>query len=339
QGYANSSGTKGVQNRNEDNIASSYGGFIQSEWLLSEKYTGLLGLRYSSTKIEVTDFWPVTLTNPNGSGSKTFNGISPVVGLTHHLNQQTNIYAQVGRGFESPTMNELLYKYKSTSPGYTNEYDYSVGAAKSLQSEIGIKWRDQNRAILDLAVFHIKTKDDILPLASRTTGSTWLNGDTEKYGLELSGLKVLPYNLAIRGAATLITAKYVEPAGSAVKGGKIPGIPQSQIYLDLSWRSNGWINKSKMTYTEVGVDYRSVGKSYANSDNTEAASAYQLFGIKVSHNIKQGAHSLSLFGRLDNVFDKKYVSSVVVNQENRQYYEPGMPRNWILGVKYSLAMN
>jgi iron complex outermembrane receptor protein len=236
-------------------------------------------------------------------------------------------------------MNELLYKYKSTSPGFTNEYDYSLGAAKSLQSEVGIKWRDQNRATLDLAVFHIKTKDDILPLVSRTTGSTWLNANTEKYGLELSGLKVLPYDLAVRGAVTLIAAKYGEPAGSAVKGGKIPGIPQSQIYLDLSWRSNGWLNISKMTYTEVGADYRSVGKSYANSDNTEAASAYQLFGIKVSHNIKQGAHSLSLFGRLDNVFDKKYVSSIVVNQENRQYYEPGMPRNWILGVKYSLAMN
>jgi iron complex outermembrane receptor protein len=59
----------------------------------------------------------------------------------------------------------------------------------------------------------------------------------------------------------------------------------------------------------------------------------------VSHNIKEGAHSLTLFGRLDNVFDKKYVSSIVVNQQDRQYYEPGMPRNWILGVKYSLAMN
>ena len=277
--------------------------------------------------------------NPDGSGSKTFSGISPVIGLTHHLNQQTNIYAQVGRGFESPTMNELLYKYKSTSPGYTNEYDYSVGAAKSLQSEIGIKWRDQNNAMLDFAVFHIKTQDEILPRVSRTTGSTWLNADTEKYGLELSGLKVLPYDLAARGAVTFITAKYSEPAGSAVSGGKIPGIPQSQIYLDLSWRSNGWTNKSKMTYTEVGVDYRVVGKSYANSDNSEAASAYQLFGLKLSHNIKHGPHGLSFFGRVDNLLDKKYVSSVVVNQENRQYYEPGMPRNWIIRVKYSLAMN
>jgi iron complex outermembrane receptor protein len=339
QGYVNLSGNKGNQNRSEDNIASSYGGYIQSDWLLSEKYTGLLGLRYSAIKIEVSDFWPVTSANPSGSGANKFNGISPVVGLTHHLNQQTNIYAQVGRGFESPTMNELLYKYKSTSPGFTNEYDYSVGAAKSMQSEVGIKWRDQNRATLDLAAFHIKTKDDILPLVSRTTGSTWLNADTEKYGLELSGLKVLPYDFAMKAAVTLITAKYSESAGSGIKGGKIPGIPESQIYLDLSWRSNGWLNKSKMTYTEVGADYRSVGKSYANSDNSESAAAYQLFGIKLSHNIKQGAHNLTLFGRLDNLFDKKYVSSIVVNQENRQYYEPGMPRNWILGVKYSLAMH
>ncbi len=340
KGFVNSSGSQGSQNRSEDNIASSYGGYIHSEWLLSEKYTGLLGLRYSSTKIEVTDFWPVTLpTNPDGTGSKSFTGISPVIGLTHHLNQQTNIYAQVGRGFESPTMNELLYKTKDDGTSFENKYDYSVRAAKSLQSEVGIKWRDQNRAMLDFAVFHIKTKDEILPRVSRTTGSTWLNADTEKYGLELSGLKVLPYDLAVRGALTFITAKYSEPAGSGFSGGKIPGIPQSQIYLDLSWRSNGWLNRSKITYTEAGVDFRSVGRSYANSDNSEFANDYQLFGIKLSHNIKQGPHGLSFFGRVDNLLDKKYVSSVVVNQENRQYYEPGMPRNWILGVKYSLAMN
>ena len=345
QGYINSSGSKGRQNRNENNIASSYGGYIQSEWLLSEKYTGLLGFRYSSVNIEVKDFYPVcnavagscTALNPDSSGSKTFSGISPVIGITHHLDSQTNIYAQVGRGFESPTMNELLYKEGSGVA--SNEFDYSVGAAKSLHSEVGVKWRNQSTAALDFSVFHIKTKDDILPRVTRTTGSTWLNADTEKYGLELSGLKSLPYYFAIRGAGTFITAKYSESAGDAVKGSKIPGIPEFQLYLDLAWRSNGWLNKSKMTYSEAGIDYRLVGKSFANSNNSEAASVYQLFGLKLSHNIRHGAHNVSLFGRLDNLLDKKYVSSVVVNQVDKKYYEPGMPRNWILGVKYSLAMN
>ncbi len=333
RGYGNSGGNKGGQSRSEDNIASSLGGFIQTQWMLSEKYTGLLGLRYNSIKIKVNDFW----TNIDSSGSKTFSGISPVIGITHHLDSQTNIYAQVGRGFESPTMNELLYK--EGSGGASNEFDYSVGAAKSLHSEVGVKWRNQSTAALDFSVFHIKTKDDILPRVTRTTGSTWLNADTEKYGLELSGLKSLPYYFAIRGAGTFITAKYSESAGDAVKGSKIPGIPEFQLYLDLSWRSNGWLNKSKMTYSEAGIDYRLVGKSFANSNNSEAASVYQLFGLKLSHNIRHGAHNVSLFGRLDNLLDKKYVSSVVVNQVDTKYYEPGMPRNWILGVKYSLAMN
>ncbi len=64
-----------------------------------------------------------------------------------------------------------------------------------------------------------------------------------------------------------------------------------------------------------------------------------LWCARVAQNYKAGPHALTLFGRVDNIFDQKYVSSVVVNQSSSRYYEPGMPRNWILGVKYSLAMN
>jgi len=78
---------------------------------------------------------------------------------------------------------------------------------------------------------------------------------------------------------------------------------------------------------------------YANSLNTEVADSYRLLGIRASHNIKSGPHTVSFFGRVDNLTDKVYASSVVVDQQFGAYYEPGMPRNWILGVKYSLAMN
>jgi iron complex outermembrane receptor protein len=102
--------------RRENNLASSYGGFLQSEWLLNDQYTALLGLRYTNVKLEVEDFYPVNLNatppNPNSSGAKKFEGISPVAGLTYHLNQNSNIYFQIGRGFETPTINEVLYTNK-----------------------------------------------------------------------------------------------------------------------------------------------------------------------------------------------------------------------------------
>lgn len=338
-GYTNNLGSKGQLNRQEDNLANSFGAYAQSEWYLSPKYTGLLGLRFTSVRLEVKDQYLVD--NLNGSGSKTYQGISSVGGLTYHLNPNTNLYAQIGTGFETPTLNEVLYTPSGSSS--SNKFYGGISAARSLQSEIGMKWRDSNQAKLDLAFFHAKTKNDIAPYFLSTSGSTFQNADTEKIGFELSGLKVLPLNLAIRGAFTLISAKYDQntsvSSGTVNNGNKIPGIAENQLYLDLAWRSTDWLVKPKTTYTEAAVDYKSVGKMYADSRNLYVADSYKLLGARVSHNVKNGPHTLTMFGRVDNISNKVYVSSVVVDQVTNNYYEPGMPRNWILGVKYSLAMN
>ncbi len=340
-GYTNNSGTKGTLNRQEDNLADSFGTYIQSEWYLSPKYTGLLGLRFTSVRLEVKDQF-LSDTSGNGSGSKTYQGISPIGGLTYHLNPNTNLYAQIGTGFETPTLNEVIYTPNGSSSSI-NQFYSGISAARSLQSEIGVKWRDTNQAKIDVAFFHAKTKNDIVPYYLSTSGSTFQNADTEKTGFELSGLKVLPLNFAIRGAYTLISAKYDQntsvSSGAVNSGNKIPGIAENQLYMDLSWRSIDWLAKPKVTYTEAGIDYKSVGKMYADSRNLNVANSYKLWGARLSHNIKNGAHTLTMFGRVDNISNKVYASSVVVDQQFGSYYEPGMPRNWILGVKYSLAMN
>ena len=340
-GYTNNSGSKGSLNRQEDNLANSFGTYIQSEWYLSPKYTGLLGLRFTSVNLEVKDQYLVDAAG-DGSGSKTYKGVSPVAGLTYHLNQNANFYIQAGSGFETPTLNEVIYTPTSSTTS-SNRFYGGISAARSFQTEAGLKWRDANTAKLDLAIFYAKTKNDIVPYLLSTSGSTWQNADTERLGIELSGLKVLPLNFAVRGAHTLISAKYDQAtsvsAGAVNSGNKLPGIPESQLYVDIAWRSTDWLSKPKVTYTELGIDYRAIGKMYANSLNTEVADSYRLLGVRASHNIKSGPHTVSFFGRVDNLTDKVYASSVVVDQQFGAYYEPGMPRNWILGVKYSLAMN
>ncbi|MNN35672.1 hypothetical protein D3C81_1495270 [compost metagenome] len=38
------------------------------------------------------------------------------------------------------------------------------------------------------------------------------------------------------------------------------------------------------------------------------------------------------FARLNNLFDKNYVGSVIVGDSNKRYYEAAPGRNWLLGV-------
>lgn len=49
---------------------------------------------------------------------------------------------------------------------------------------------------------------------------------------------------------------------------------------------------------------------------------------------KYNYHNLTvdLFGRVDNLFDKEYVGSVIVNESNGRYYEPAPGRNYGVGM-------
>jgi len=48
-----------------------------------------------------------------------------------------------------------------------------------------------------------------------------------------------------------------------------------------------------------------------------------------------GGWSFSQFFRLNNVFDRSYVGSVIVNQFFLRSYEPAPTRNWMIGAKAS----
>ena len=43
--------------------------------------------------------------------------------------------------------------------------------------------------------------------------------------------------------------------------------------------------------------------------------------------------SLNGFARVDNLFDKNYAGSVIVNDSNSRFFEPADGRNWSAGIK------
>jgi len=327
--------------RDEDNIAYNTDAFVQSQWFFNEKYTGLLGARLSRVTLKVEDQFPVSGSNPDSSGRKTYTGLSPVLGLTRHHSSSLNTYVQYGRGFETPTLNEVLYSPPGGS-ATTNKFYASIDPAKSNQIEIGFKWRPSEILKVDGAFFVAKTKDDIVPDEVNSSGSTWQNADTSRKGVELSALALLSKSTALRFAYTAIDAEYTSNGSASstrVQDGKaMPGIPRYRVFGDLTWRSAGWLKKPNSTHTETGVELVAVGDTWVNSQNTAQANSYELLNLKASHHIKMDAGVLSFIARLDNVTDEKYVGSVVVDQSQNRFYEPGAPRNWLLGLKYTVQM-
>ena len=59
-----------------------------------------------------------------------------------------------------------------------------------------------------------------------------------------------------------------------------------------------------------------------------------------THRFKQvfawGPANFEAYLGVDNLTDKKAVSSVIINQAGRQYFEPLLPRNWVIGISTKL---
>ena len=118
------------------------------------------------------------------------------------------------------------------------------------------------------------------------------------------------------------------------------GIPQQFVFSELLWSSQAMDagRKPSSLGSRAGVELIHAGKLYANDTNLAAADGYTTLNAKVSHGWALGAGSLTAYGRIDNLTDKRYVGSVIVNQAGSQFYEPAPGRNWTLGLRMVLPL-
>lgn len=345
QGGAAALGQKTTTTRNEVNAAENTDFFAQGTALLSERFSVVGGLRHSTVKMNSSDDY---LVDGNGSGSISYQATNPVLGVTWHAMDTLNVYANFGRGFESPTLAEMAYNGTGLPA-----FNTTLNAASSRHIEVGAKWTPTPRSRVDFTVYQIETTDEIVVASSAGGNSTFKNAPgTTRNGWELSGSNYFTPNWRGTLSASQIDATYAKtfttvsgapPAPTTVlAGNKIPGIPQSSLFAEVLWSSQApSARNSAMQFgSQVGLEFLQSGKLYANDTNTAAAVAdgYSTWAIKASHGFAVGKGSLSVYTRVDNLADEKYVGSVIVNQNNSQFFEPAPGRNWTVGLRLVLPL-
>jgi iron complex outermembrane receptor protein len=73
-----------------------------------------------------------------------------------------------------------------------------------------------------------------------------------------------------------------------------------------------------------------------NDLNTEFADAYTVANLAFGFTQQKTKWRLTEYLRVDNVTDKKYAGSVIVNETNGRYYEPSPQRSMTVGVQAKL---
>lgn len=328
----------GALTRNEDNSAQNSDAFVQGTVLAAERLSATAGLRASSVRIASDDYF---LGNGNGSGDASYSAANPVLGLTWHALDTLNLYANYGRGFETPTLVEVAY----TGTGAPN-FNPNINAARSQHYELGTKWAPDARSRVDFTLYQIDTTDEIVVAVSSGGSTAYKNAPgTTRSGWELAGRTLLSPNWRATLSASAIEAKFSETFvtnGVTVNAGnRMPGIPQHFLYSELLWSSLTLDNAGRKPGlgTQAGAEVVSAGKLYANDSNSASAEGYSTLNLKASQGwLVAGKGSLTAYGRLDNVTDQRYVGSVIVNQAANQFYEPAPGFNWTLGLRLSLPL-
>lgn len=329
KGYQNFSGgdlgVQGEMRRNERNLMWNLDPYLQTAWQLSDSWSLDAGVRFSTVNFDSNDYY-ITNDDPDDSGNRRYHRWLPAASLNYAIDSSWNTYVSAGRGFETPTLNELSYRSNDQ-----NGLNLGLQPATSDTFEWGTKKRIGN-GLLTAAVFQTDTKNEIVTDGSSNGRSTYKNaGETRRRGLELGLDQQFGYDWHAKAAWTLLDARYRSNAcgSDSCDGKRIPGIARNMAYAGLGYMpEQGWY---------AGGEVRYLSDIAANDQNDVKAPSYTVVGVNSGYKWLIKNWTLDLFGRVDNLFDRRYVGSVIVNESNGRYYESAPGRNYSAGLTVSYA--
>lgn len=313
-------GEQGALRRNERNLMWNVDPYLQTQWQLTDKLSLDAGVRYSSVWFDSNDYY-ITPGNGDDSGDASYHKWLPAGSLKYALTDAWNVYLSAGRGFETPTINELSYRSDNQSG-----LNFGLKPSTNDTVEIGSKTRIGN-GLFTAALFQTNTDNEIVVDSSSGGRTSYKNaGKTRRQGMELGLDQQFGESWRLKAAWTWLDATYRTNVcdDASCNGNRIPGIARNMGYASFGYQpEQGWY---------AGSDIRYMSDIMANDENTAKAPSWTVVGLTTGYKWSYGRMDMDLFGRIDNLFDREYDGSVIVNESNGRYYEPAPGRNYGIGL-------
>jgi iron complex outermembrane receptor protein len=321
-GYLNFAGSElgvaGAVRRDEENRVDAADEYLQLQWDPTARWRAIAGVRHSDVDVASRNH----LVADSTPSEVRYAATDPAAGLTYRIGPALNAYASYGRGFETPTLNDLAYRSTNGNPPGLN---IQLQPARSNNYEVGLK-ADGAHVRADVAAFYIATRDELAVAANAAGRSVYENiGRTERRGAELGVGATWQPGFEARLAYTYIRAITLEPYTSCpglpcvpvviAAGSRLPAVPENALYAGLTWRA------SRLGFSATA---ETVGRSqiYADDRNSTAAAGFWTTNLRTGLTQQSPRWTLSETLRIDNVSGRRYVDSVIVNESNGRYFEP-----------------
>lgn len=315
-------GVRGNLRRDENNRVKNLDQYAQGWWHFADRWSLLAGVRHSEVKFRSTDRYIVGV-NGDDSGTASYSDTTLVAGLTFNVTDNLRVYASTGDGFETPTFSELAYR-QDGNPGLA----FDLEAAQSHNYEFGTKWRPASGIQLDAALFLARTSNELAVATNSGGRSTYRNvpGTSRRKGFESSLLWPIAPDWQLDANVTLLDGTFSDDS-------HIPGAPREQGSVRLAWSPGAW---STAVEFSASSDIRISDNAAAAiaSYGTDRAPGYGLWNVEAGYGWQLAHSDLRAFTRVENLGDRDYVGSVIVNEGNGRYFETGPDRTFMAGVQW-----
>lgn len=309
-----------VQGLHYDYEVDSFVGavYAQKEFEINDRLTLDIG-----TRAEYTDYTYDNKASDGVSGrfirvadrSDDFLTVTPKASLRYRLENGHLIYFRAARGSRAPQVTDLYSVQLNQVAGET-DVETLDSLETGFKGAVGI-------IDIELAAF-TQWKDNFF--FRNANGFNVVNGKTRHSGIELSFTGDITDWLRLSGGGTLAKHTYDfdldegSAANNITQGDRVDTAPDTLAHIRATVQPSDGV--------QVEIEWRHVGSYFTNPGNTAEYPGHDIFVMRGHYDVSD---EITLFGRVDNLFDTRYADRADFAFGNERYF-PGRPRTLFFGL-------
>ena len=320
--------TEGFRYRDQEITYNNISPYIQHNFAWGERWSLQVGARYDYSRYELDNH--LAETDDDGFGNRqladrkdSFSSFNPKLGFHYALSDHSGFYGRLAQSNRLPTAS-TLYNLNS---GDSGSLVGGVNEEQSTTLELGYRLQKQDLT-LSAAIYRMDI-DDAIVTAVDTLGDTYRTnaGETRHQGIELELAYQFTHSLSGQLAYSHSRHEFIDyvNSGSDYSGNTMKFAPKNKAGAMLNW------SPVAVSGLDLQLQMDHFGQYWKDDANTEKAKSYTLFHLKGQYMISP---EMTLFARVDNLFDRDYVYQSEISWGRDKYY-PGTARSFKAGLKYS----
>ena len=297
--------------------------YAQLEMSPVERLRFTLGARYDDLSYDYANNMSVSVNRP-ASTEKSFSHLSPKIGATYAITDDSSVFVSYNNGFRAPGTGDMF------RAGGTAATAPDLKPVKVNSYEAGVRNRFGGIFTLDTSVYYMEKKDDIVTYRPATGDSQRLNaGKTEHKGVEagvgVQPLKEIGMNVSYSYAKHTYEDWRVNPT-TDYSGKEMSAAPRQNLNVTLDY-TPAFFNGGLME-----LEWVHLGSYWMDDENTAKYDGHDLINARASYGITQ---QWELYAKALNMMDKAYADRASKSGTSEALYAPGQPRTFFAGVVYN----